>query len=184
MLKPSSPKLADEVAQIAVQAVEHGSEHDAVAFRGRSPREGQLPMHTRPTHQAEHHAERRQEREQHSDAKRPLSAPAQSMERTDTGWNEHERKDAVEGPGGASSRTGRQQGREHILRAPIQHFRILKTSGEVREHAEKRHRARDERDAAGENRSPCISRFAQTFMNRHAAHDVTKQDPVQVDYGP
>ena len=95
----------------------------------------------------------------------PGSALTESLERTDTSRNEHEWKNTVEGPGGPTRRPGRQESREHVLRTAVENLRIVKASGEVREHAEKRKSASDERDAAGEDRSPCLAPAIRTFLD-------------------
>ena len=154
MLKLSSPRnSADEVAQIAVQSIEHGSEDEAIAFGRRFPGASQLPVNTRPTHQAEHHADRRQHAEEHADAQRTSRALAQGMEGTHAGGNENERKNAVDSPRSASSCAGRQEGRQHVLRTAVQNLGVVEASGEEREHAEESYGASHERKAAGEDRS-------------------------------
>ena len=138
-------------------------------------------MHARPAHQAQHHAHRREQGEEHSDAHRAGRALAERLERTDTGRNEHEWKNAVERPGRAASRSGRQESGEHILRATIQNLWILKASGEIGEHAKKRNRPSDERDSAGEDRSAGVARSGRTFLKkRHSVPTIRRTASVSL----
>src|SRR6185295_690760 len=82
-------EFAQEIAQVAVQSIEHRGEHEALTRGGSAPRARQLPMHARPTHEPQHHAHRRQEGEERSDAQRARGKLAESLERADARWNEN-----------------------------------------------------------------------------------------------
>src|SRR6185295_1931962 len=159
-------EFAHEVAQVAVQSIEHRCQHEALASDRRCPGARELPMHARPAHEPQHHAHGRQESEEGSDPEGARGAISESLERADAGRDENQGKHAVESPDGPTRCPGRQEGREHVPGVAVENLGIVEPSGEKREHAEKRKGASDECDAAGQDRSSCV---ATAFLGSHPA---------------
>src|SRR6185295_11432398 len=101
------------------------------------------------------------------------------LERADSGGDEDQRKQAVDSPRGPARRPGRQKGWEHFLRAAVQNLRVLKSSGEVGEHAEERERASNEREAAGED-SPARAAIGHSDYRNLASTSLRGGAPLRL----
>src|SRR6185295_3695427 len=145
-------ELADEVPQVAIQAIEDRRQHRALRLRGSGPGACELPVYARPTHEAEHHAHGRQEGKEHPGAGRSRGADAQSLERTDAGRNENQWKDTVERPRGPACWTCSQESGEHIAGVTVENLRIVEASGQIGKDAQKGNRASNESDTADKYR--------------------------------